>query len=292
MKQKLYVKILLHTFFIIASITFIVPFLLMVSISVSNETDVIEYGFKLIPMHIDFTAYKLLFQDFGPMAWASVFTIFVSCVSAFGSNILCALMAYPLSRSDFSWKGVINKILLFTMLFNAGLIPKYILNTQYLHLNNTVWIYLIPGVSAWSVILYRTFFSQISPSLIESAKIDGASNTVILKSIMIPLTKSMIMIQVFQAVVTGWNGWETSLYYITNKKLYTIQYLMQVYLKNAQELRKVFMENPAFQGQLENIPVETVRYAMAVIATIPVLLIFPFLQKYFSKGIAVGSVKG
>ena len=234
MKQKLYVKILLHTFFIIASITFIVPFLLMVSISISNEKDVLEYGFKLIPMHIDFTAYKLLFQDFGTMAWACVFTIFVSLTGAVLTNV----------------------------------------------------------VSAWNVILYRTFISQISPSLIESAKIDGASNTVILKSIMVPLTKSMIMVQVFQAVVAGWNGWETSLYYITNPKLYTIQYLMQIFLKNAQELRKVFMENPAFQGQLENIPVETLRYAMAVIATVPVFTIFPFLQKYFSKGIAVGSVKG
>lgn len=292
MKQKLYVKILLHTFFIIASITFIVPFLLMISISLSNENDVINYGFKLIPMHLEFTSYKLLFQDFGTMAWASVFTIFVSCVSAFGSNVLCAMMAYPLSRSDFKWKRIINDLLLFTMLFNAGLIPRYILNTQYLHLNNTVWIYLIPGVSAWSVILYRTFFAQISPSLVESAKIDGASNMVILKDIMIPLTKPMIMIQVFQAIVTGWNGWETSLYYITDKRLYTIQYLMQIYLKNAQEIRKVFMDNPAFKDQMQEIPVETLRYAMAVIATIPVLVIFPFLQKYFSKGITVGSVKG
>ena len=292
MKQKTYVKILLHTFFIIASITFIVPFLLMISVSLSNENDVLNYGFKLIPMHLEFTAYKLLFQDFGTMAWASVFTVFISCVSAFVTNVVCAMMAYPLSREDFRWKKVINNILLFTMLFSAGLIPTYILNTQYLHLNNTVWIYLIPGVSAWSVILYKTFFSQISPSLIESAKIDGASNMVILKSIMVPLTKPMIIIQVFQGIVDGWNGWQTSLYYITNSKLYTIQYLMQIYLKNSEQIRKVFMENPAFKDQMENIPVETLRYAMAVIATIPVLVVFPFLQKYFSKGITVGSVKG
>lgn len=292
MKQKLYVKILLHTFFILATITFIVPFILMISISISNEADVVDYGFKLIPMHVDFSAYKLLFQEFGTMAWAAVFTILVSCGSAFGTAVVCALMAYPLSRPDFSWKGPINKILIFTMLFNGGLIPRYILNTQYLHLNNTVWIYLIPGVSAWGVILYRTFFSQIPASLIESAKIDGATNTVILKNVIVPLTKSMVMVQVFQGIVTGWNGWETSLYYITDKKLYTIQYLMQIYLKNAGELKKLFLENPIFADQLDLVPVETLRYAMAVIATFPVLVIFPRMQKYFSKGIAVGSVKG
>ncbi len=292
MKQKLSTKILINAFFIFWTIICIVPFILMVSISISNEADVIDYGFKLIPMHVDFTAYKVLFQNIGRMAWSALFTIIVSCVGTFVSTVICALMAYALSKKDFEWRGIINKILVFTMLFSGGLIPTYILNTQYLHLNNTVWIYLIPAISAWNVILFRTFFSQISPSLIESAKIDGATDSVILTKIMVPLTKSMIMVQVFQGVVAGWNDWQKSLYYITKPELYTIQYQMQIYLNHATEIQKLVSENPSFKGSIESIPVETLRYAMAVIATIPVLLIFPSMQKYFSKGIAVGSVKG
>ena len=292
MEQKLYTKILINIFFGFWTVICIVPFLLMVSISISNEADVIDYGYKLLPMHIDFAAYKTLFQNIGTMAWSAFFTIVVCCARTFISIVITVFMAYALSKRDFKWRGIINKLLIFTMLFNGGLIPTYILNTQYLHLNNTVWIYLIPSVTAWTVILFRTFFKQISPSLIESAKIDGATDGIILTKIVLPLTKSMVMVQAFQGIVAGWNDWQTSLYYITEPKLYTIQYQMQIYLNNATEIQRLILENPNFKGSIETIPVETLRYAMAVMATMPVLLIFPKMQKYFSKGIAVGSVKG
>lgn len=291
MKRKI-PQIFINLFFILATISFVVPFLLVISISISNEVDVVTYGFKLIPMHIDFSAYKMLFQNFGAMAWAIAFTMFVSVVGPFGTAVVCSMMAYPLSRPEFKWRKTINVILIFTMLFSGGLIPKYILNTQYLHLNNTVWIYLIPGVSAFGVILYRTFFSQIPASLIESAKIDGATNMQILRKIIVPMSMSIIMIQVFQGVVAGWNAWETSLYYITDKKLYTLQYLMQMYLKYSTNVQKLIMENPNFAGSIEQVPVETLRYAMAVVSIIPVFIVFPPMQKYFAKGMTVGAVKG
>ena len=291
MKRKI-PQVLINLFFIIASLSFVIPFLMVVAISISNEADVVNYGYSIIPRHIDFSAYKMLFQNFGDMAWAIVFTMFVSLVGPFGTAVVCAMMAYPLSRPDFKWRNVISTIMVITMLFSGGLIPKYILNTQYLHLNNTVWIYLIPGVSAFGVILYRTFFSQIPVSLIESAKIDGATNMQILRKIIVPMSMSIIMIQVFQGVVAGWNAWETSLYYITDKKLYTLQYLMQMYLKYSTNVQKLIMENPNFAGSIELVPVETLRYAMAVVSMIPVFVVFPPMQKYFAKGITAGAVKG
>lgn len=283
-------RVLLHLFFITATLTWIVPFLLMISISFSSEADVTRYGFSMIPRSFSTEAYRVLFAEFGTMAWAAVFTLLVSFGAAVLINVFNALIAYPLSRPNCKFKGAVNRLLIFTMLFSGGTIPLYILNTRYLHLNNTVFIYLIPYVSAWGIILYRTFFQGVPESLYEAAKIDGASEIRILISVVAPMSRPIIFMQVFQNVVDGWNGWQTSLLYVTKKSLWTIQYFMQMMLQYGTELKELYRANPAFAGK--ELPLETMRYAMAVIAIIPVVLIFPMVQKYFAKGINVGSVKG
>lgn len=283
-------RVFLHLFFIIATASWIVPFLLMVSISFSSEADVTRYGFALVPRTFSTEAYRTLFAEIGTMAWAALFTIMVSFGAAVLMNLFSALIAYPLSRPNCKFKGPVNKLLIFTMLFSGGTIPLYILNTRYLHLNNTPFIYLIPYVSAWSIILYRTFFRSVPESLYEAAKIDGATELRVLASVVVPMSRPIIFMQVFQNVVDGWNNWATSLLYVTKKSLWTIQYFMQMMLQYGTELKEIYRKNPAFAGK--ELPLETMRYAMAVIAVIPVLVIFPMIQKYFAKGINVGSVKG
>ncbi len=280
----------LHLFFIAATITWFAPFVLMISISLSTEADVVRYGYSFIPMNITFEAYEVLFEEIGTMAWAAVFTLLVSFGSAVLMNIFNALLAYPLSRPDCRFKGWVNKLLIFTMLFSGGVIATYILNTNYLHLNDTVFIYLIPYCSAWGVILYRTFFKSVPETLYEAAKLDGASELRVLWHVVVPLSKGMIFMQIFQMTIEGWNQWQTTLLYVTKKELWTIQYFMQMMLQYATEMKELYQLNPAFAGK--ELPIETMRYAMAVIAVIPVLVIFPFFQKYFAKGVTVGSVKG
>lgn len=289
-KRSIVPQIILNLFFIIATITFIIPFILMVSISFSNEKDILDYGFKVIPMHFSTTAYSTLFAEPDSMLWSALFTIIVSVIQAFLTNIICALIAYPLARPDWRHKKFINRLLIFTMLFDGGMVAHYILNTQYLHLKNTFWIHIIPAVSAWVIILYRTFFKGIPEEMYESAKLDGATETQILRSIVVPMSIPIFAMQVFVSFISGWNNWGTSLYYITDSKLWTIQYYMQIMLQYTTELEKLYRENPQFAGA--TLPVETLRYAMAVLATIPVICIFPFVQKYFEKGVNVGSIKG
>ncbi len=280
----------LHLFFIIATVTWFAPFVLMVAISFSTEADVVRYGYSFIPKNFTFEAYSVLFEEIGTMVWAAAFTLLVSFGGAVLMNVFNALLAYPLSRPDCRFKGWVNRLLIFTMLFSGGTISLYILNTNYLHLNDTVLIYLIPYCSAWGVILYRTFFRSVPETLFEAAKLDGASEFRVLCHVVVPLSKSMIFMQIFQMTIDGWNQWQTTLLYVTKKELWTIQYFMQMMMQYASEMKELYMANPAFAGK--ELPIETMRYAMAVIAVIPVLVIFPFFQKYFAKGVTVGSVKG
>ncbi|MDR2751508.1 MAG: carbohydrate ABC transporter permease, partial [Clostridiales bacterium] len=182
-----------------------------------------------------------------------------------------------------------------TMIFGGGLIPSYIINTQYLHLGNTIWIYIVPGlVSGFYIIVLRTFFQGLPASLSESAKLDGASEPSIFLNIVLPLSKPVLATVSLLILLDRWNNWYTALIYIRDTRLYTLQFLLQ----------KILMESQAMQAMIDNIPpwasrqysfrmpLESLRYAMCIIAAGPMLVIFPFFQKYFARGLTIGAVKG
>lgn len=181
------------------------------------------------------------------------------------------------------------------MLFNGGLIPTYILNYKYLHLGNTIWIYILPTLcSAFYIIILRTFFQGLPLSLVESAKLDGASEIRIFFQIILPLSKPVLATVSLLTLLTKWNDWYTSLIYITDSNLYTLQFLLKRILQEVEFLR--IMANNAPPGidltAIEDTPVESLKFAMCIIAAGPMLMVFPFFQKYFAKGLTVGSVKG
>ena len=178
------------------------------------------------------------------------------------------------------------------MLFSGGLIPTYILYTKYLHLKNNILIYLLPGIGAWNVFLFRTFFVNIDKAMVESAKIDGASNFQILFRIMLPLTKPLVAMYFFNGFLGRWNDITTPLYYVTEKKLYTIQFLLQQMLMSAETAKSLLLQGFAVDASALTIPIESIRYALAVIGALPVLIIFPYIQKFYAKGIMLGSTKG
>ena len=180
------------------------------------------------------------------------------------------------------------------MYFSGGLVPTYILITQYLHLGNTIWVYIIPSlISPWYVFMLRTFFQGIPGSISESAYMDGASEYTIFFKIMIPLSKPALATVALMMFLAKWNSWNESMLYITKQELMSLQYQLQRIMENVQLMQQ--MQGSVDQSMLSalgEIPAETARMAMAVVVAGPALLVFPFFQKYFVKGLTVGAVKG
>lgn len=292
MKRKsLMSQSMLILFFAILCLAILFPFILLVSISLSKETDIFNYGYSIIPKQLDLSAYKFIFTNPQTIIDAYKITGFYSIVSMVLAVLLMAMIAYPLSRKKLRGRQVLSFFLYFTMLFSGGLVPTYILITKYLHLGNSVWVYIIPGlISPWYVFMIRTSFQGVPEGIIESAHVDGAGEYTMFFRIILPLSKPILATVALFVFLAKWNDWNTAMLYIDEPKLYSLQYLLQKIMNNLQLLQE--SSNSDMLMQIVEIPSETVRMAMAVIVAGPALVIFPFFQKYFVKGIAVGSVKG
>lgn len=284
-------QIILHFFFILISIAYIAPLLLVVSASFSTEQSLIGAGFRLIPKEFTLEAYKIVFANPAQILNSYKTNIIYCTVNAGLSVLVMALTAYPLARDSFRLKGPITFYFFFTMLFSGGMVPSYMINTRLLHLQNTMGIYIWPSLmSVYSMLIIRTNYKNVPKELIEAAKIDGATEMYICFKIIVPLSKAAIASMLFLDFVGNWNNWMTTSIYIRNPELYSLQYLLQRILREAE-----YVKQQAELGLLEGVealPVETVRYAMAMVAAGPVLFIFPFFQKHFVKGMTIGSVKG
>ena len=285
---------LIHLFFIVTCLTFIIPMIYVLSISFSSEQAISDFGYSLFPKVWSLDAYKHIFRNPDQVIYSYQTTIIFSVVGSFASLLVMALVAYPLSRQNFKLRQPITFFIFFTMLFGGGLIPTYILNTQYLHLGNTIWIYILPGLaSAWYIIIIRTFFSQLPQSLVESAKVDGAKELRIFFQIVLPLSKPVLATVLLMTLLGKWNDWYTSLIYIRDSKLYSLQYMLQKMLREAEFVKGLSNSQMGLNIQLETeVPTESVRFAMVIVAAGPMLVVFPFFQKYFTRGLTVGAVKG
>ncbi len=285
-------KIPIHIFFVLYAILCILPFLLVVSISLSNEYDVVNNGFKLIPEHFDGAAYSQIFQAPQALVKAYGVTIFSAFVGTAASILSTAMLGYVLSRDTCSFKKPVNVILLITMFFHGGIIPSYVINTQVFGLGDNIWMYVISGMAgAYQIFVFRTFFSTIPVSLIESASLDGATEMQMLFKIIIPLSKPVLATFTFTGILSRWNDYTIPLYYITNPELYNLQFLLQKILNESDQLKRLQEMMPAVADAVK-IPSETLKFAMCVLAAGPMVLLFPFFQKYFTKGMVVGAVKG
>ena len=281
-----------HVFLAIMSVVFIFPMFLAIMVSITSHS-IRQYGFQVIPSEFSLEAYRMLLNEYGSSLLRSMtLTIGTGIIQPILSIVLTVCMAYPLSQPDFRGCDFWRKYLVITMLFSGGLIPTYILYTKYLHLKNNILIYLLPGVGAWNVFLFRTFFVNIDKAMVESAKIDGASNFQILFKIMLPLTKPLVAMNFFNGFLGRWNDITTPLYYVTEKKLYTVQFLLQQMLMSAETAKSLLLQGFAVDASALTIPIESIRYALAVIGALPVLIIFPYIQKFYAKGIMLGSTKG
>ena len=286
-------QILITIFVGILCVVVLIPFLLLVSISLSKEEDILFNGYKLIPQHLSLDAYKFVFSSPGKIFQAYKVTIFYSLISMVLSTLLMSMIAYPLTRKKLKGRRALSFYLYFTMLFSGGLVPSYILITQYLKLSNSILVYIIPSlINPWNIFMLRSFFSDLPESMIESVKIDGASEYRIFWSFILPLSKPVIATVALTTFLVKWNEWFTCMLYINDTELYSLQFLLQSIMDNIKLLQELDASGSGRLIDMAQIPSETTRMVMTVVVAGPAVLVFPFFQKYFVKGLTVGSVKG
>ena len=272
----------------------LLPIILIVIASFTDEKVLLADGYTYLPRKLSLDSYFYMVKQ-GPMILRSYgITLLVTVAGTAGSILLTTTLAYPLSRKDFKWNGVLSFMVFFTMLFNGGVVSSYIMWSSIFGVKDTLLALILPNylVTAFNVFLVRNYYSNSIPmALIESAKIDGAKELTIFIRIMLPLAVPVLATVALFTGLTYWNDWTNGLYYITNPELYGIQNLLIRIMNNIQFLKSG--SNAALLGgQTVELPGTSVRMAMAVIGILPILIIFPFVQKYFVKGVVLGAVKG
>lgn len=283
-----------HTILMLFSLLCIIPIVAIIAISVSNETDIVNFGYKLIPKSISFEAYRYIFANPKEVLNSYIVTASITLLGGIFGLLLTSLYAYPLSRPDFRHRNKFSFYIFFTMIFNGGLVPTYLIVARFLHLSDTIWALIVPYLAnAWFVIIMRTYFQTIPISLIESAKIDGSTEFRTFFTIVLPLSKPALATIGLFIILNYWNDWFLALLYISPsaKRLVPLQYMLYRIMSNIQFLTQQ-MQSSAVNVDMTKLPNESARMAMSVIAAGPMLFVFPFFRKYFVRGLTVGAVKG
>jgi putative aldouronate transport system permease protein len=284
----------IHMIFGLIACATILPLILVFMVSITDETTIIRDGYSFFPNKISFSAYRYLFLDSMTIVRAYGVTIFVTVVGTLIGLFITALLAYPISRRDFPYRKGLSFFIFFTILFNGGLVPWYLVFTQLLNVKDNIWSLIVPGLllNGFFVLIMRTFFETSVPSeVIESAYMDGAGEFRIFFQIVIRLSTPVLATIGLFYTLNYWNDWFNSLVFLTNSKIYSLQYLLNKILLDIQFLSRNTQNNNASQI-IAALPTQTVRMAMAIIGVGPIVLAYPFVQKYFVKGLTVGAVKG
>lgn len=288
-KQEKAFEVFASVVMICVMVIVIFPFILLFISSITDEDTLLINGYSIFPEKLSFGAYKYIWNSRDVIFRAYAITICVTVIGTLAHVAIVAMAAYPLSLRNMPGRSFFSFVILFTMLFNGGLVPTYIIYTMVFHIKNTYWALLVPNLlfSSFNCIIVRTYLQSNVPSeLYESAKIDGASEFQIFRRIVLPLGKPIfVTIGVF-AGLNYWNDWTNGLYYISDQSKYSIQQVLNVMVKNIEYLTKFG------RGSVSSVPSISLRMAIAFAAMLPILILYPFLTKYFEKGIALGAVKG
>ena len=267
-------------------------FLIVLGSSFSNQKDIKEYGFRAIPHAFSTDAYKRIFSDISTILNSYWITFITTVTGTFVGVFATTTLGYVLSRDDFPYRRGLGFFVYFTMLFSGGLVPTYMLIANWLRLKNTLWAIILPGsVNVWNIMLMKSYFKSLPVSLIEAAKIDGMGEIGIFNRIVIPLSKPAVATIALFFALSFWNQWYNSMLYTDSRDLVSLQYMLMKIMKSLEFLNS----DAARYGMTTadpNLPTKNARMAMCIVAAGPILIVFPFFQKYFVKGINVGAMKG
>lgn len=286
-------KMLIHLLFILLSLTIVLPFLLVVAVSLTDEASLTDKGYQFVPESFSLEAYRYLLDAPDILLRAYGVTITVTVIGALAGLLLTAMTAYVISRPDYRYNRVTTFYVFFTMLFSGGLVPSYILITQYLHLKDSLLALILPVLlSPFNIMVMKGFMSKIPLEIVESAKIDGARELRIFFRIILPLSTPALATLGLLISFTYWNEWFNAMLYIDDPDKVPLQLLLVRTLGSIEFITS----NSEFSQQLgidlSSFPNNSARMAIAVLAGGPMLIIFPFFQRFFVKGLTVGSLKG
>jgi putative aldouronate transport system permease protein len=293
-KESKRAQVILNIFMILMGLASIIPFILLIVSSFTDDTTIVQNGYSFFPTKTSLKAYKYLIDNSSMITHAYGITILVTVVGTAASLVITSLLAYPISRKDLPFRKFFTVIVVITLLFNGGLVPTYLIYTEVFHIKNTIWSLLVPGLlmNGFNIMLVRTYYiTSIPDALIESAKIDGAGEFTIFYKIVLPLSLPILATIGLMTGIMYWNDWNNGLIYINKDSLFSVQLLLNRMMGDIQYLAT----NANKLGGTVNtstLPTETIRMAIAVIGILPILAAYPFFQKYFVKGITLGAVKG
>lgn len=292
-REEKVVTALAHIVMILFSALAVIPFWLLIAASFSSETYATQYGYKFFPQELSLSAHEYLFARGDQIGMAYLITIIVTVIGTGVGLLAISLLAYGLVQKDIPGVRVVFILILITMLFNGGLVPQYLIYSNTLHVKNTLFALILPNLlmSGFTVILVKNYFqSNIPGEMLEAAEIDGAGQFNIFFRLVFPLSTPILATVGLMSAVSYWNDWQNGLYYITDHNLYSLQQLLNEMNNNIQYLANNASNLAGFDTS--TLPSVTIRLAIAVVAIVPIMCIYPFFQKYFAKGITMGSVKG
>ncbi len=289
-KDQISVNIVGYVLIGIFALICVIPFYLIIVASFTDETELIRNGYPLLIKEFSLQAYQLCLKNPVSILKAYGNTIGVTLFGTFCAVLLATMTGYVLSRKDFPWRNQFSFFFFFTTLFNGGLVPWYMLCVRYLHFKNSYIGLILPLMfSVWNMIIAKSFMNGIPSAITESAKIDGANDIVIFFRLILPLSKPLIATLSLFAALAYWNDWYNCMLYVTDENMFTLQYYLQRMLGSAEAMRIVAEKSGI---ALPSVPLESMKMAMTVIATGPIVLLYPFVQRYFVKGLTIGAVKG
>ncbi|MBB6635775.1 carbohydrate ABC transporter permease [Cohnella thailandensis] len=284
----------IHLFFVCLTLSMLIPLALIIIVSLTDEQSILHHGFRVIPDKLSTTAYHYFLKTPDTLLRAYGVTILVSVIGTTLSLILTSTMGYTLSRRDYGLNRVTSFYVFFTMLFNGGLVPFYILMTRGLQVKDTLWAMIIPGLlSPFYVLIMKGFMSKIPYEIIESAKVEGAREWRIYAQLILPLSKPALATLGLFIMFNFWNEWFNALLFIDNQKLVPLQLLL-VRTMNSLDF---ITSRPEFSAamvsfDMSKFPSTSAKFAIAIMSAGPMLLVFPFFQRFFVKGLTVGAIKG
>lgn len=288
-------QMIAHIVLAVFSLLCIFPFILMLISSFTDESSIIKTGYTIFPKAFSLSAYQYIIREWEQIFRAYGITVFVTVIGTVFGVAMTTMLGYILSRKDLPGRKIINFFVLFTMLYNGGLVPTYLLYTNTFHIKNTIFALIIPSLmtNAFYILITRTYISgNIPESMLEASRIDGAGEFRIFIVIVVPLSKAIIATITIFIGLGYWNDWLNGMYYLTDAKLFSIQTLLNKMLNNVNFLAR----NSAIAAQAGSavlkLPSITIRMAIAIVGILPIMIIYPFMQKYFVRGITLSVIKG
>ena len=288
-------NILSYTLIALVAIICLIPFLMVVVGSFTAEKEIIANGFSFFPKELSLEAYKTALKE--PMAILRAYGVTAS-LTVIGTAIglfIVAMTAYVLQRKDFKWRNKVSFFFYFTTLFSGGLVPWYILMVKCLGLKDSYLSLLLPPLlSVFNIIIMKSYMSGIPQALTESAKIDGAGDFTIFMKVILPLVKPALATIGMFIALGYWNDWYNSMLFINNENLYSLQYYLYKIVNNIEAYKTILAQagGGTSLGSTINMPSESLKMALTIIVTGPIILVYPFIQKYFVSGVTIGAVKG